>query len=64
MPRPWMRPVTATIGLFTDDVKAMYDRAIAAGAVPISPVTDFDYGYRQGDLIDPFGHVWTIQCKI
>ncbi len=56
--------VSATIGLFTDDVHAVYDRAIAAGAIPIMPVTDFDYGYRQGDLQDPFGHVWTIQKKI
>ena len=56
--------VTATIGLFTDDVQEVYNRALAAGAIPITPVTDYDYGYRQGDLEDPFGHVWTIQKKI
>jgi len=56
--------VTATIGLFTDDVQTIYEKAIAAGAIPITPVTDYDYGYRQGDLQDPFGHVWTIQKQI
>ncbi|WP_448701784.1 VOC family protein [Mucilaginibacter sp. AW1-3] len=52
---------TVTIGLFTDDVHAVFDRAVAAGAIILNPVTDYEYGYRQGDLKDPFGHVWTIQ---
>jgi len=55
---------TVTIGLFTDDVHAVFDCAVAAGAKVINPVTDFDYGYRQGDLQDAFGHRWTIQKKI
>lgn len=55
---------TVTIGLFTDDVHAMFNRAVEAGADIINPVTDFDYGYRQGDLLDAFGHRWTIQKKI
>jgi PhnB protein len=56
--------VTVTIGLMADDVHAVYDKAVAAGAKIITPVTDYDYGYRQGDLLDPFGHQWTIQKKI
>ena len=55
---------TVEIGLFTADVHAVFNRAIAAGAAIISPVTDHEYGYRQGELQDPFGHRWTIQCEI
>jgi PhnB protein len=55
---------TVLIGLFVDDVAAVMQRAITAGATEISPVQDYDYGYRQGDLRDPFGHYWMIEKKI
>ena len=56
--------VTAVIGLFVDDVKEVFNRALAAGATQISPVTDHDYGYRQGIFKDPFGHYWQVQKRI
>lgn len=56
--------VTSVIGLFVDDVQEVFNRALAAGARQISPVTDHDYGYRQGMFKDPFGHCWQIQKKI
>ncbi|MFT3702142.1 MAG: VOC family protein [Agriterribacter sp.] len=56
--------VTAVIGLFVDDVHAVFQRGIQAGATEISPVTDHEYGYRQGMFKDPFGHYWQIQKKI
>ena len=52
---------TVDIGLMVDDVHAVFAQAEAAGAKVVSPVTDHDYGYRQGSIIDPFGHRWTIQ---
>lgn len=52
---------TVTIGLFVDDVQAVFDRAIAAGAELVSPVEDYEYEMRQGELRDPFGHLWQIQ---
>ena len=55
---------TAMIGLFVTDVDAMMKRAIAAGAIEISPAQDYDYGYRQGEIKDPFGHHWMIEMKI
>ncbi|GAB2988309.1 VOC family protein [Mucilaginibacter puniceus] len=55
---------TVVIGLFTADVHGMFNRAVAAGATILSPVIDYEYGYRQGELKDPFGHQWVIQCKI
>lgn len=58
------KDVTAVIGLFVDDVHKVFGRALSAGATEISPVTDHDYGYRQGMVKDPFGHYWQIQKKL
>ncbi|MGY4538908.1 PhnB protein [Mucilaginibacter sp. UYNi724] len=55
---------TVSVNIFVDDVDAVVAQAVAAGARITSPVQDFDYGYRQGDIIDPFGHCWQIQKKI
>jgi PhnB protein len=55
------RGVTTVIGLFADDVHAVFNQAIAAGATLITPVTDHEYGWRQGELQDTFGHRWVIQ---
>jgi PhnB protein len=55
---------TTIIGLFVPDVHASMSKALAAGAVELSPVQDYDYGYRQGAIKDPFGHHWMFEMKI
>ena len=55
---------TVLIGLFVPDVDAVMDKAIQAGAVVVSPAQSYDYGYRQGEIKDPFGHTWLIEMKI
>jgi PhnB protein len=55
---------TCLIGLFVPDVHAVMENAISAGAKEISPATDYEYGYRQGEIEDPFGHRWLIEKKI
>ena len=55
---------TTLIGLFVSDVDAVMNTAIKAGAIEISPAKDFEYGYRQGEIKDPFGHHWLIEKKI
>ncbi len=55
---------TTLVGLFVSDVDDFMNRAIAAGAIEISPAQDYDYGYRQGEIKDPFGHVWMFEKKI
>ena len=55
---------TICIGLFVSDVDEVMSKAIKAGAIEISPAQDYDYGYRQGKVKDPFGHYWQIQKKI
>lgn len=55
---------TITIGLYVPDADACMNKAVAAGATVISPMQDFDYGYRQGKIKDPFGPIWMIQNRI
>jgi len=52
---------TVTIGLSVEDVHAVVAEAVTAGAMLVSPVTDYEYGYRQGEIKDPFGHHWLIE---
>jgi len=56
--------VTCIVGLFVDDVDKLMEQALAAGATLVHPAQDYDYGYRQGEIRDPFGHLWLIQKKI
>lgn len=56
--------VTAVICLMVDDPDALMAQAVAAGGEEISPMQDYDYGYRQGDMLDPFGHLWTFEKVI
>ncbi len=58
------RVTTMLIGLFTPDPDKLFQQAVALGARIVSPIQDFDYGYRQGVVEDPFGHHWLIQKKI
>ena len=46
--------------IYVEDVDAVFNQAIAAGALEQRPVEDKFYGDRGGSLVDPFGHVWHI----
>ena len=42
----------------TDDVDALWERALAAGATVHSPLQDAFWGERHGQILDPYGHRW------
>jgi PhnB protein len=42
-----------------EDPDAAFDRAVAAGATVIWPVSN-QYGWRLGRIADPYGHHWEI----
>ncbi len=44
--------------LATDDVDALWRRAVEAGAEVFHPLGDTFWGERFGQIIDPFGHRW------
>lgn len=50
--------------VYVNDVDAVYDQAIAAGATIVRPVKDQFYGDRTGCLLDPFGHNWTVATHV
>ncbi|HZY79822.1 MAG TPA: VOC family protein [Cyclobacteriaceae bacterium] len=58
------KSASVLIGLFVDDVHSIVKRAEENGAKIISPLTDWEYGYRQCTFLDPFGHQWIIEKKI
>jgi PhnB protein len=44
-----------------DDVDAVLDRAVAAGATLLRPAKDVWWGVRMGSFRDPFGHRWNVR---
>jgi PhnB protein len=50
--------------LYVEDVDAVVERAVAAGATLAQPVADHFYGDRMGTITDPFGHKWHIATHI
>ena len=48
------------LDLETDDVAAVHDRAVAAGATTIRRPTDPAMAVQSAKVRDPFGHVWLI----
>jgi len=55
---------TTIITLNVEDADAVWDQATSAGANVIYPIANQFYGYRQGRLEDPFGHLWIISTQI
>jgi uncharacterized glyoxalase superfamily protein PhnB len=53
----------ASIWLYVEDVDAVFNQAVAAGATPTMPVGDMFWGDRFGCLTDPFGHAWSIATR-
>ena len=50
--------------LYLDDVDAVAQKAVAAGATLKSPVENKFYGDRLGSIVDPFGHLWHISTHV
>lgn len=46
--------------MYTDDVDATFNQAVAAGATVRMPLTDMFFGDRYGQVTDPYGHVWAL----
>lgn len=50
--------------IYIEDVDKMFARAMSLGSKEIRAVQDQFYGDRSGNLIDPFGHVWTVATHV
>ena len=52
------------IHLYVENVDAVFDRAVAAGATAKMPPADMFWGDRFAKLTDPFGHDWSLASHI
>jgi uncharacterized glyoxalase superfamily protein PhnB len=53
-----------TIHLYVEDVDAVFAQAVGAGAQVRMPVSNMFWGDRYGQVIDPFGHIWSLATHI
>jgi PhnB protein len=53
-----------TLHAYVEDVDAVFDKALAAGAKALQPVENQFYGDRSGQFEDPFGHRWNIATHV
>jgi PhnB protein len=51
---------TGGIFLYVQDVDAVFNQAVSAGAQVEMPLADMFWGDRYGRLKDPFGHSWSV----
>jgi uncharacterized glyoxalase superfamily protein PhnB len=51
--------VTAGIYIAVTDPDKHHERAVAAGARIVHPLTDQDYGSREYSCMDPEGNLWS-----
>jgi PhnB protein len=56
--------VSAIMATYWEDVDAVWERAVEAGAEVVYPLADQFYGDRAGRLRDPFGHQWMLSQRI
>ncbi len=51
---------TGGINLYVEDVDALFNRTLQAGAKQLMPLADMFWGDRMGAITDPYGHHWSI----
>lgn len=50
--------------IYVPDVDKTFKQAVSQGSKELRPVQDQFYGDRSGNVVDPFGHVWTIATHV
>jgi PhnB protein len=53
-----------TISVYVEDVDAVVEEALAAGATSLRAVEEQFYGDRSGQFEDPFGHRWSVATHV
>jgi PhnB protein len=55
---------SVVLHLVSDEVDALWQRALDAGAEVLHPLQDAFWGERHGQVTDPFGHRWGLAQRI
>jgi uncharacterized glyoxalase superfamily protein PhnB len=53
-----------TIHLWVEDADRTFKQAVAAGAEAVMPVAEQFWGDRYGQVVDPFGHRWSVATHV
>ena len=55
-----------TVGIFVyvEDVDAVFQQAVEAGATVTMPLEDMFWGDRFGSVTDPYGHHWSLATHV
>jgi PhnB protein len=61
MDPPYKEATKASIYVYVEDVDAIYQRAIAAGANSLNPPTNRPWQGRMAGVKDSFGNIWYIE---
>lgn len=64
MPGPGKDGSPIALYLMVDDVDAVFKKAVVKGAKAVMEPMDMFYGHRMGNVVDPFGHSWSIATAI
>ncbi len=59
-----LKGTPVNIFLYLPDVDATYQQAVSAGARSTAPLSNMFWGDRYGEVIDPFGHQWSLATHI
>jgi PhnB protein len=57
---PLQKPQSFNLTLQVKDIDAWWKRAMEAGATSVMPVQQMFWGDRYGQLLDPFGVMWSM----
>jgi PhnB protein len=52
------------LSVYVEDVDAVFEAAVQAGANPLRPLENQFYGDRSGQFEDPFGHRWSVASHV
>jgi len=53
-----------TLHIYSRDVDRLWKRALSAGAKVVMPLGNQYWGERYGQLVDPFGHSWSMSMRV
>lgn len=52
-----------TIHMYTDNVDSVFNKVVSLGATILMPLMDTFWGDRYGQVLDPFGHRWSLATR-
>ena len=58
-----LKGTAVTLHIYAPDPDAIFNRAVSAGAAPAMPMMDAFWGDRYGQVVDPYGHRWSIAAR-